>query len=108
MTLAHLAALQRPRFPPPDWSEITEAVLALNGGDCPLFALAPKDAPTEGVLSVQGRSGAYTVTVFLPGRGRFRYHESIIGRDAEEVEIYSFGELRDFGSRTMSAMTSAA
>ncbi len=75
MPFSDLAALQRPRFPPPTWAEVVASVCALDGAERPLFALAPDCGPAEGLLTVQGRPGAYTLTAYLPGRGRFRYYE---------------------------------
>ncbi len=95
MTFSHLVSLQRPRFPPPNWAEIVASVRALSGAERPLFTLAPKGGLAEGHLTVQGRPGAYTLTAYYPGNGRFRYHEP--DRDSTEaVEIYSHENLRDY------------
>src|SRR5262249_47815232 len=95
MTFSHLVSLQRSRFPPPGWAEIVASVRALNGAERPLFTVVPESASPEGYLTVQGRPGAYTLTAYFPGCGRFRYHDP--HRDsAEEVEIYSHELLRDY------------
>jgi hypothetical protein len=73
------------------------SVSALNGADRPLFTLAPDGGFAEGFLTVQGRPGAYTLTAYLTGRGRFRYYDPHRG-STEEVEIYSDGLLQDYAS----------
>ena len=98
MTFAYLASLQRPRFPPPDWAEVVAAVCALEGAERPLFTLAPRGASAWGFLTVQGRPGAYTLTAYFPGRGRFRYSD-LCGRGEEEVEVYGHELLWDYTER---------
>jgi hypothetical protein len=95
MTFSHLVSLQQPRFPPPSWAEVVASIRALNGAERPLFTLAPDGGSVDGSLTVQGRPGAYTLTAYFPGCGRFRYYDS--QRDsAEEVEIYSCELLWDY------------
>ena len=97
MPFSQLAALQRPCSPPPSWAEVVAFVRALDGAERPLFVLAPDGLPAEGFLAVQGRPGAYTLTAYLPGRGRFRYCDS--DRDStNEVEIVCHGMLRDYAN----------
>lgn len=94
-TFSQLASLQRPRFPPPGWAEVAAAVRALNGAERPLFTFAPDCEPLAGYLTVQGRPGAYTLTVYLAGRGRFRYcNPGWFGTG--EVEIYSHEGVWDY------------
>jgi hypothetical protein len=96
-TFSHLVPYQRPQFPPPSWEEVVAFVRALNGADRPLFTLAPDGGFMEGYLTVQGRPGAYTLTAYLIGRGRFRYYDPHRD-DTEEVEIYSHELLRDYAN----------
>ena len=95
MNPRQLIALQRPSFPLPTWAEIEASICALNGADRPLFTLAPLEGLAEGHLSVQGREGAYAITAYLPGRGRFRYLERDVDCD-NEVEMYNDGGLWDY------------
>src|SRR5262245_35050531 len=95
MNLNHLLSLQQPLSPPPSWEAIVAGVSALNGADRPVFTLAPQSGSEDGLLMVQGRPGAYTVTVLLTGQGRFRYFDP--NRDGtEEVEICNGDLLFDY------------
>jgi hypothetical protein len=97
MGFRHLVSLQKPRFPPPTWAEIVTSIRALDGAKRPLFTLAPEGMSAEGYLAVQGRPGAYTLTAYFPGQGRFRYHEPDWEiAEAEEVEIFNYEDLRDY------------
>ncbi len=94
-TNSHLVSLQRPRFPPPRWAEVVAEVRAIDGATRPLYTLAPKDDSADGYFTVQGRPGAYAMAAYLPGRGRFRYHDP--GREgSEDVEIFSHELLCDY------------
>ncbi len=94
MTFRHLVSLQRARFPTPTWAEVVASVCALNGAERPLFTFAPDGGFGEGHLSVQGRPGAYLLTGYLTGHGRFRYRGPH-RESSEEVEIYSHELLHD-------------
>jgi hypothetical protein len=95
-TSSHLASLHRPQLPP-TWAEVVAAITALNGAERPLFTFAPAGRLGEGHLIVQGRSGAYTLTAYLPGYGRFRYYDPH-RESTKEVEIYCHELLRDYVS----------
>ncbi len=94
-SFSDLVWLQRPRFPPPNWAEVEASVRALDGAEHPLFSLASEGGSGLGCLTVQGQPGAYTLTAYIPGRGRFRYFDP--HRDGtEEVEVYANELLFDF------------
>jgi hypothetical protein len=93
-----LKSLQRPCFPPPSWAEIESSLHALNGADRPLLTLVPQGGLPEGYLTVQGRPDAYTLSAYVPGRGRFRYVDETMS--CQDVKIHSYANLRDYAERS--------
>jgi hypothetical protein len=95
MIFRRLFSIQRPQVPPPTWKEIAASIRALGGADRPIFTLTPEGGHAEGILTVQGHREAYTMTVYLPCRGRFRYCNPHCNGSAE-VEIYGYEGLWDY------------